>query len=50
MITISSDVATQLATSTASITDGLFPVIVYLLAVPIAFYVARKLILLFPKK
>lgn len=50
MISISGDVATQLATSSASIIEGLFPLWIILIGVALTFYIARSVISLVPKR
>jgi hypothetical protein len=49
-ITVGADVVQQLANASANTNDQLWPLIVFAIAIPLAFYLMRRLIGMMPKK
>lgn len=49
-ITIGNDVVNEILTANTSTFTGLLPLITIMISIPIAFYVLRKIIALFPKR
>lgn len=49
MITISTESANALATNVASMVVGLYPILIIMIAVPLTFFVLRRVIMLIPK-
>ena len=50
MISITSEAATAIASSTGGVVSGLWYAIFYLLAIPLAFYIIKRVIQMFPKR
>jgi multidrug transporter EmrE-like cation transporter len=49
-ITIGNEVVGQVMSANSGTFTGLLPLLIIMISIPIAFYVLRKVILLFPRK